>query len=469
MDVLLDFHGNRRDGILRIEKGATKKQLALDEGRLVFAESNAPEEHLARVMVSIAALAKGQLREITSLMKNGASSEGAVLTLVKERETLEKGRREQAIVILSSMLGWDDCELRFYPGRRLVEAQMNLQLPLPELILLSVRRAISRRILPIPPDFTEARLSSAASLPVPVEYPLGESESLALARLGAGAKAAGVRAAGARAIDVLSLVPEKEDWGIEALYSLHLLGLVQRVNDQGDSAGSEASQALTRRLEEMIPIVSSGDLYRILSVPITASQDQIQSAYHELARQLHPDRFQSNAFSPEVRDDAERVFTKINEAYLTLRSAAARSLYDAEHSKMSPAQNRAEPKAAKPEDTAEALFADGRRALANREYAAAVDRLKAAVWLCPNKASYNHLLGVAEGEMPNLRKSAEQHLLKAIELEGVAVNSHLELAKLYIKVSLRRKAELQLEQVLRWDPGNPEASGLLAELRRGHR
>lgn len=466
IDILLDFHGNGRDGILRIEKGATKKQLALDEGRLAFAESNAPAEHLARVMISIGALAKGELREVASLMKKGVSSEAAILTLVKERQMLEKGRHEQAILIVASLLGWDDCDVRFYPGKKLIENQLSLQLALPDLILLSVRRAVSSRILPIPPDFPEAKLSMpTAAQPRSAEYPLREFESLALSRLSAGTTAAGMKT-----IDALSLIPENEGWSIEALYALCLLGLVQsQIDKPRDSSSSEASDALTRRLEEMLPIVASGDLYGILSLPVKATPEQIQSAYHDLARQLHPDRFQSDAYSPEVRSNAERVFTKINEAYLTLRSAASRSIYDANVATVRPLENRAESRTAKPEETAEALFADGRHALAHRDYAVAIDRLKAAVWLCPNKAAYNHFLGVAESEMPNSRKSAEQHLLKAIELDGVAVNSHLELAKLYIKVSLRRKAEFQLEQALRWDPGNREATGLLAELRKRER
>ena len=46
------------------------------------------------------------------------------------------------------------------------------------------------------------------------------------------------------------------------------------------------------------------------------------------------------------------------------------------------------------------------------------------------KAVYHHYLGVAESEMPKLRKSAEQHFLKAIELDTMTTESRLELAKL---------------------------------------
>jgi predicted Zn-dependent protease len=42
--------------------------------------------------------------------------------------------------------------------------------------------------------------------------------------------------------------------------------------------------------------------------------------------------------------------------------------------------------------------------------------------------------------------------------------SRLELAKLYIKVDLCRKAELQLQELMRWDPENSEVQKLLTEL-----
>ena len=96
----------------------------------------------------------------------------------------------------------------------------------------------------------------------------------------------------------------------------------------------------------------------------------------------------------------------------------------------------------------------------------AIDRFKGSAWLCPDKAVYHHYLGVAQSEIPNLRKSAEQSFLKAIEIEKTAAITHLELAKLYVKVNLRRKAEQQLQELLRWDPENKEAHRLLDELNR---
>jgi curved DNA-binding protein CbpA len=213
----------------------------------------------------------------------------------------------------------------------------------------------------------------------------------------------------------------------------------------------------------------SAGLYEILSVPADASPDQIQAAYYDLARQYHPDRFQSKNNSPEIRGKAEKAFTLINEAYTTLKDPVFRTGYDEKRlTKESKVEVELQARAAKKsedEKTAAALYRDGRTLLSKGEYEKAVERFRGSAWLCPEKAVYHHYLGVAQCDIPSLRKSAEQSLLKAIEIEKSSTASHLELARLYIKVMLRRKAEQQLQELLRWDPQNKEALKLFDELK----
>jgi curved DNA-binding protein CbpA len=219
-------------------------------------------------------------------------------------------------------------------------------------------------------------------------------------------------------------------------------------------------------LEEMLIRFQSANLYEILLVGAEASQEEIQNAYHDQAKKLHPDRFQSSDFSTEVRGKAEQVFARINEAYFTLKNPYARAAYD--EKRFAPGGKTAGTASgvAPPEETAEALFREGRILLARGDPASAAERLKGCVWLCPEKAAYQHYLGVAQSKIASLRKSAEQHLLRSIELEGSSVDSHLALASLYIDVNLPRKAELQLQRALVLDPENVEGRKLSAELKK---
>ncbi len=463
LDTLLDLHKNSRSGVLRAEKGKDKKQLVLDKGSLVFAESNLPGDHLAQIMVKIGVLPQAKLKEIAALMKSGKTSEQAILAVAKSgMQDLGKGRREQATVILASLWGWETCDLHFYPGESLVRYQLNLGIPLPELLVLSVRRAVSDRLISVPPDFMKGRYSIAWDFAeTAMGLPLSSTESYVYTMLHDPQDVA----------NIIPLIPPSEAKPQDLLLRLFALGMIARPSEpaiQVDNASEGIDpNSPAQQLDDMLVRFETASLCEMLSVSAEASPDEIQTAYYDLAKQFHPDRFQSKDFSPDILLKAQRVFTHINEAYMVLKDPAARAGYD-ETRLTKESRVEAARAAAKSEDekTAAGLFHEGRSLLAQGDFEKAVERLKGSVWLRPEKAAYNHYLGVAESQIPRFRKSAEQHLLKAIELDSTSIASHLELAKLYIKVALRRKAEHHLQELMRWDPANREAIKLFDELKR---
>jgi curved DNA-binding protein CbpA len=463
LDTFLDIHQNRRSGVLRFEKGPEKKQLVLDQGLLVFAESNLPEEHLVRILVKLDLLPRTEVNGISSLMKTGKTSEEAILELSGSgTQDLERGRREQAIIILASLWAWDTCKMRFYPGEKLIRCHVNLRLPLPEALVLSSRHAVSGHMIQVPRDFIQGtfRITKDCAAKA-MGLPLDNSESYVYSLLQDPVHAS----------DVLALLPATEAKPEEILLRLCLLGMVaiEHVDVRSGGSGAEVEpSSVILQLDDLLSKFETASLYGILSVPPEASQLEIQAAYHQMAKQFHPDRFQSREFSAETHSKAEQAFTCINKAYVTLKDPVSRTDYD-EKRLVSESKVEAELKARsskQSEDakTADALYRDGRALLVQGDFEKAVERLKGCIWLDPEKAAYHHYLGVAESEMPKLRKSAEQHFLKAIELNKTAAASRLELAKLYIKVELRRKAEQQLQELMRWNPGNHEVQRLLTEL-----
>ncbi|NXO07625.1 DNJB8 protein, partial [Oriolus oriolus] len=64
------------------------------------------------------------------------------------------------------------------------------------------------------------------------------------------------------------------------------------------------------------------DYYDVLGLQKDASQDDIKKSYHKLALKWHPDK------NPRNKEEAEKKFKEIVEAYETLSDPEKRSLYD---------------------------------------------------------------------------------------------------------------------------------------------
>jgi len=64
------------------------------------------------------------------------------------------------------------------------------------------------------------------------------------------------------------------------------------------------------------------DYYEVLGVSKTATDDELKKAYRKLAKQYHPDA------NPDNKEEAEKKFKEINEAYETLSDKQKRQMYD---------------------------------------------------------------------------------------------------------------------------------------------
>ncbi|NWW20252.1 DNJB8 protein, partial [Falcunculus frontatus] len=64
------------------------------------------------------------------------------------------------------------------------------------------------------------------------------------------------------------------------------------------------------------------DYYKVLELQKDASQDDIKKSYHKLALKWHPDK------NPRNKEEAEKKFKEIVEAYETLSDPQKRLLYD---------------------------------------------------------------------------------------------------------------------------------------------
>jgi curved DNA-binding protein CbpA len=459
VDALLEIHRSRQTGILRAESGSIKKQLAIRVGLLAYAESNAPDDHLVRVLVRMKLIDRTALHSIASMMKGGMTADQAVLRAAKISATeLQDGLREQAASILASLLAWAEPKIRFYPGDRFLRKLVNLTALLPEMVMLAARRMVSdhgasSNLRPLKGYL----LPAAAADNGRRDLPLSSAEAFALSTV-----------QGPIPIEeVIAVLPAGEAQPIELIQRLLVLGLIDL---QSTIAGEGAGKAArSQEIDDLLVRFETANLYEVLSVPPDAAEAEIKAAYHELARKYHPDRFQSAEHSPELRTRVEKLFTYVNRAYSTLGDAPARAEYDAERARkdnqLDTALQARSATDTDQEKMVEGLYRAGRIALAKGDYERAVTHLKECVWLRPEIAKFHHYLGVAQSGIVRLRKEAEKHLQRALELDSTSLDSYMELGKLYLKVELPKRAAVQFEQALRWDPGNAEVLRLLSSIK----
>ncbi len=117
---------------------------------------------------------------------------------------------------------------------------------------------------------------------------------------------------------------------------------------------------------------------------------------------------------------------------------------------------------ANPGQTAEQFYRQGRACFERKDYHVAVHLLREAVKLDPSRAAYHYHLGGVLIRNPRTRREAEEHLLKAAELEPYNAQIRLKLGLLYKEVGLAKKAQIYFREALQIDPDNKGAKREIA-------
>ncbi len=193
------------------------------------------------------------------------------------------------------------------------------------------------------------------------------------------------------------------------------------------------------------------DLYQVLRVWPTASDDAIKKAYFNLAKLFHPDVAPRNGDGNDCNNGDDVDFKKVNEAYAVLIDPVKRREYDEQLKQFGSRQKRWHAKEA---DKRSALlaFEQGRTAMKHNRYDKAVVLLKSAIKYDPANAAYHSWYGFSLGALSTRLHEARDACKKALEMEFYNADFHANLGYVYWQAGLKSTAFESFNEALKWDP-----------------
>ncbi|MBZ5536443.1 MAG: DnaJ domain-containing protein [Acidobacteriia bacterium] len=278
--------------------------------------------------------------------------------------------------------------------------------------------------------------------------------------------------------EVLSVSPFGEVQTVRQIYVLYLLGLVDAYDPKAAAAGTtgrslpgsapvtappmppsrdEATDWLSLRheIEERSAAISGGDFYDLLGVTRKSSPEEIKAKYYRLAKRFHPDRYKARA--PEsLHSQLVDLFRQLTNAYQTLSDQTRRTEYDRRLVSQQFKKDTPTPSASliSEKERAERSFAEGKQLFEKGEHIKALPYFRDAANLQASNAEYLSFLARTLSQVPQFRKEAEDHFLKAVDLEPENPSHFLALGNFYKEINLPSRARRAYEQALERDPSN---------------
>ena len=196
--------------------------------------------------------------------------------------------------------------------------------------------------------------------------------------------------------------------------------------------------------------------YDVLGVMPDASEQRIRRRFKELARRMHPDRFQG-----EDKLRAELAFQEVTQAFNVLTDPNRRRDHDFELAQM--ASGRREPDA---DRVLRAFMQRGQKAFRDRRLAEAAENFRRATEERPDHARAWFQLAVTCAKNPRWKQQAVDAATRACELEPMNVEFLTFGARILAQAGLASRAEKFYTDALHWGGADPAIEQAIEELRR---
>ncbi len=510
-EVLKNIYSGSQTGTLAVRRDSVEKRIVFDQGLVVSAASNAPEDDFGELLIKIGRLSPSQLDEISGSATPGkplsqALVEKGLLDAAQVREFLELHAQE----LIYPLFDWSTGEFEFTSGQSALDGDRSLNISAGNLVLEGIRRIKNWEVIHkglrgsetpvrLAPDYinkvTELFLKpDEAFILTRLESTLTIAEILQISPLGSemtqktlyGFISTGVAEFVGRQSTKKEVPPVKETY--RAQHASEVAPTPASRQARGPERQTEEYEAQEEKEDQehediellradilsMLDKTKSLNYYDLLNLPVSSTADEIKKSYYALAKKYHPDRYHQSAAS-DLKNALDSIFAALSQAYDTLKVPATRASYDAKFAKarveetVPTSSERTVSSQTTSVGTPQQKLADlnyrqGRGHYEQQDYWSATQAFRQSVRMEPENPRYRYWLGMALTKNPKWRREAEEHFLKAISLEQFNAAHYIGLASLYKEVGMLKRAETQLKQAMRVSPGDKAADEALRTL-----
>lgn len=199
--------------------------------------------------------------------------------------------------------------------------------------------------------------------------------------------------------------------------------------------------------------------FTLIGLPLTATQKEIEAAYHQLAAELSDDRLAALGESETARQGRALV-KQLQRAFQVISDYGLRGEYEKRGYKEYVAPDAKEDSI----EFAKTLYRKAVTLFNQRNYRQAIVVLTDAVKNNPDKAEYISLLGLCQSELPSMKREAEQNFIKAAAIEPWNAEHVVALGMLFYSERLLKRAEGFFRKALELEPNHELARKKLTEI-----
>jgi len=168
-EILVTVHRYRAPGTIECRRGNELKEIFLDRGLIIFAQSNQVRDSLGDKLLREGKITREQYDESVRRLVATGKRQGTILTEmnVLAPDDLFAAVREQILELVWSILNWDAGTVTFTPGRQKEKEFVKSDIAIPQAILQGIRRMPDAKAL-------VARLGTKATIFARTEKPIEE-------------------------------------------------------------------------------------------------------------------------------------------------------------------------------------------------------------------------------------------------------------------------------------------------------